>query len=998
MKRALESCGVLVLSFACGACASEQSAACVGPLDPEAPLSANRPGLRFSELLSENEGVNVDEDGETDDWLELENTGTKPVALARYTLSDATGKRHALPDLTLPPGQVLLLWADDDQPQGKAHLPLKLSSKGERLTLWDEGCHAIDRVVLPATPENESYARLSNQDAFSVCRYATPGRSNGASCLPPAPPPPPPDQSFAAFVWPPTWPPAPAPLSLNELSLRGAGFVEVVNTSRETVVLADYALQLAPTRPDAAFPLAGRGRYPSWPQATLEPGQRVVVTLSEADTSELASSPGFEGAAVLTGPSATLVDWVEFSAWPEGAVLARMPDARGSHALCSSATPGASNRCTPVERQVGDDRTHALHAVSDFASLGAGSTVNGQRTVKFVVDLEAHDAVHLIGNQKWPLHYTFVRENVYREPALDRCDPAQARAFLEGWTEFGQREYFAVAGRRFLLGSLIRYANGVQTVEFAAGDKIDATQMRRAFLAAIARTPDPAAWSLRPSADDQVAPMRALEGTLPIVDRNAPFADLTYQALTRAEGFGVLRFVPGDVLADTPLGPDVIVVTDDVPNDVPLVGGLITEAFQAPLAHVNVLSAARGTPNMALRSARAHPRIAPLLGKLVRLEVDAQDFSLREATPIEADAFWQSRRPSGPRVLPPGDLSPRELLPLDGRGLSDLPSIGAKAAQFAELYRLQNDAARFAPPCQGGLTFRVPQLAFAVPVVHYDEHFTHSGARALLHEKLADPSFRADASVRAAGLAEVRKLILGHPVEPGLLSRVSAMVRERFGARRVRLRSSSNTEDLPTFNGAGLHTSISAELDDDEREVDDALRTVWSSLWNLRAYDERESANLEQTASLMGVLVHEQFGGEAAQGVAVSRNLLDLTRDDAYYINTQLGEANVTNPAPGVVTEQLLFSLPPSWEDQVRYQTLSSLSGGATILRPLDMHNVACALRAVHDHFRPLLDPAKRDRLFAMQIEFKLERDRTLVVKQARPQPFGHVALPADCR
>ena len=46
--------------------------------------------------------------------------------------------------------------------------------------------------------------------------------------------------------------------------------------------------------------------------------------------------------------------------------------------------------------------------------------------------------------------------------------------------------------------------------------------------------------------------------------------------------------------------------TDDVPNDIPLVGGLITEAFQTPLAHVNVLSQNRGTPNAGLAGARGN--------------------------------------------------------------------------------------------------------------------------------------------------------------------------------------------------------------------------------------------------------------------------------------------------------------------------------------------------------------------------------------------------------
>jgi len=970
---------------------------CTRPFDRSVVLAAPARGLHFSELLSSNDGVNVDELGETDDWLELVNDGAEPVQLGSFTLSDAKGKHWKLPDLTVPPGQVILLWADDDQTQGKAHLGIKLSASGEQLTLWSGPCTAIDRVDLPAMPDNESFARLSPSNSFVRCRYATPGRLNGASCEPPAPPALPPEKPFSAFSWPSDWPAAPSPLSISELALRPAAFVEVLNTSSQTVTLSDYALQLAATSPAAPYPLPSDGVTLVWPSATLAPGERVVVPVSAADTVTLEASPAFEGVALLTRPGVSLIDRAEFNEWPSGAVLARLPDGSGPYTLCDGATPGAGNACTPLPSRPLGDRVHTLQTEGDFAALTAGGTASGSIALKFLVDLTGHDAVHFIDSAHWALHYTFVRERVDLEPPLDRCDAVQNEVFFKAWETFSNREYFHLTpGRRWLLGTLIKYSNGVQTVEFTPGDKIEPTQMRRAFAAVVARTQHPRDWSLRPADTSQATRMRVLDGTLPIVDQNAPFADLTYQPLTRAEGFGVLRYVAGAELASTALGPDTIVITDDVPNDVPLVSGLITEAFQAPLAHVNVLSEARGTPNMALRGARAHPRVTPLIGKLVRLEVGPQDFSLREASPEEADAFWLTRRPSGPRLVPPGDVTQRALVSLQGRGLADLPAIGAKAAQFAELYRVPS-----ALPCADKkglpLTFVVPAQAFAVPMVHYDEHFTTSGARALLTTLLADPKFRADSSVRSAGLAAVRSAIMGHPVEPGLLSQVSALVRERFGEQRVRFRSSSNTEDLPTFNGAGLHTSISAQLGDATRNVDDALRTVWASLWNLRAYDEREHANLEQTASLMGVLVHEQFPGEAAQGVAISRNMLDVTLDDSYTINTQIGEANVTNPAPGVVTEQLLWSPPPTWYD-VRYQTLSSLTGGLPILSDDDLQKLGCALGAVHNHFRPLLDPAEQNRLFAMQIEFKFERDRTLVVKQARPQPFGHLSLPTDCR
>lgn len=965
----------------------DAGSACAVPFADQTPLASTALGLRIGEVVSANDGVYVDELGESDDWLELENAGPTPLMLSDYVLSDSAGNRQQLPALELAPGAVALFWADDELDQGAQHLPMKLSAGGEQLTLWRDPCTPVERVLVPPLAPNEIYARSG--DGFVRCRYATPGRPN-AGCEPPGPPALREDVHYAPYQFADNWPDAPSPLAINELALAPAQFIELVNTSAETLTLSEFTLRLAPIAPSAANPSAGV--VLPWPSPTLEPGAYLTVPVRAEDLQEIAVDVAFEGAALLTRGDASLVDRVPFMSWPEGATLVRSPDARGLLRFCSTATPGARNVCGELPSRVLGDRAHALRTPEDFLALARGGSELGQSAVKFVVDMDANDLVHLLSAERWALHYTFVRERVYLEPALDRCDPAQAQSFELGWWEFSEREYFRTLGRRFLLGTLVRHANGLQTVEFAAGDTIDAPLMRRAFLAAIAATPNPRAWSLRPADDAQIATMRELEGSLPIVGPNAPFADLTQQTLTRGETFGLLRFVPAAELDQTALSERTLVVTDDVPNDVPFVAGLITEAFQTPLSHVNVLSQARGTPNLALRHARDDARIKPLLGKLVRLEVGSDDFNLREATLDEVERFWEARRPRGPRIVPPSDLGPRGLLPLAGRGLADAPSIGAKAAQFAELYRVTSSSICAAVP-----SFRVPDDAFALPFTHYREHFVASGAADLLRDAQSDPTFISDASRRAQALASVRAAILQHPVAPELLRELEDAVLTRFGTRRVRFRSSSNVEDLPTFNGAGLHTSTSAELDDPERSVALALRTVWASLWELRAFDERENANLDHDAALMGVLVHAQFGGEAAQGVGISRDLLDITRDDIYYINVQRGEASVTNPAPGVTTEQLLYALPPR-TPEVSYRSRSSFRPEASVLSLAEVRQVACALSSVHAHFRPLLDPTRSNHTFAMQIEFKFERDGALVVKQARPQPFDTAELPADCR
>jgi hypothetical protein len=391
------------------------------------------------------------------------------------------------------------------------------------------------------------------------------------------------------------------------------------------------------------------------------------------------------------------------------------------------------------------DRLRQLQSPGDLAALAAGGAEVDSQAVKFVVDRQAdpggeHPAVHFLSSRTWPLHYQFVRERIYLHPHLDRCSPIEAPVFDAGWQEFSDREYYKTEGRRFLLGTLVRYGGAnLQSVEFERADLITGPQMQHAFRLVAARLPDPAAWVLRVQGARQVEALRPLEATLPLVDADAPFRGVRLQPMDPGVAFGLLRFVPaGELGADTTLGQDVVLITDDVPNDVPLVGGLITEAFQTPLSHVSILSRNRGTPNMALRDARNDGRVKPLLDQLVRLEVQAGTFDLRAATAAEAQAFRAMRRPPGPRVAPRLDTNLRGLQELAGRGLEDLPSVGAKAAQLAELMRIESAD----PACAGHIP--TPPIALAIPVVHSLDHAAASGATTLLASHRARPEFAAD--------------------------------------------------------------------------------------------------------------------------------------------------------------------------------------------------------------------------------------------------------------
>lgn len=965
--------------------------------DPEQSTAT----LVINEIVSSNDGVSIDATGQTEDWVELANASADEIALEHYSIADSADRFHPLPNVTLQPGEVIQLWADEDLHEGAEHLPFKISaSNGDTLKLKDNrNGKIIDQVEVPPLLTDQAYARFpSGNGAFSTCRYTTAGNSNGNQCEP-ASPPSVDDVVFSSFDnadWPLN---LPEQIGINELAIRPAEFVELKNFSEESINLNRYRLVLAPYPPTSGLPAVDHSNSLDLPNIDLPSGAVWSLPISTAFIETLEQQAHYEGVAVLFDvENGQLMDKVPFMHWPDGSALARDSEVPYRFRFCQNVTEGEENTCSPLVRRTLGDRARGLYTPGDFASLAAGGDSANSQSVKFLIDLHNDNAVHFAGIRRWPLHYTFVRELIDGEPELDRCDANENALFNQGWGTFSRENYSNNVTRRFHLGTLTQHPNtNLNNVEFTFGDSITPQQMRDTFFNITSLTTEPFAWTLRPQDASQVARAQQIEGTLPIVGPKAPFKDLVYQGLATGVAYGTLTYVPTDELANTALGPRTIVITNDVPNDIDFVAGLITEAFQTPLAHVNILSQSRGTPNMALPGALNDKNISDLLGKLVRLEVSEGGYDLQPADIVDAEAFWDEQQTDKTPLVPRLNGNVAQLVELPDASIDDLPVIGAKAAQLAELFNL-NFALE--SNCQEAIEVAIPDGAFAIPMSHYLKHMVDSGAQTYLESLLDDEFFLTDLAYRKVALETLRQMIVEQPVDSSLLADVENKVSAEFGNTRVRFRSSSNTEDLEDFNGAGLYTSQGAELDDDEDTVEKAIKTVWASLWNTRAFEERHYSNVDQSSVAMAILVHAAFTNERANGVAVARNVLAPTRTDQYYINSQAGEASVTNPAPGITIEQVVYQWPPR-TPTLTYHGYSSLTAANTpVITAAETRALACSMSAIQNHFKSLLDPYNENRWFTMESEFKfLGEQRTLLIKQARPYKLtGLDDIPMDCR
>ena len=75
----------------------------------------------------------------------------------------------------------------------------------------------------------------------------------------------------------------------------------------------------------------------------------------------------------------------------------------------------------------------------------------------------------------------------------------------------------------------------------------------------------------------------------------------------------------------------------------------------------------------------------------------------------------------------------------------------------------------------------------------------------------------------------------------------------QLGGKPVFVRSSSNTEDLPNFSGAGLYSSVRNVVEEDK--LIEGVKKVWASLWNFQGYEARVRNYVSQSDVYMSALV-----------------------------------------------------------------------------------------------------------------------------------------------
>jgi hypothetical protein len=648
-------------------------------------------------------------------------------------------------------------------------------------------------------------------------------------------------------------------------------------------------------------------------------------------------------------------------------------------------TAAVAWECVLPADSVDPEFAQQIGCQADFDFLAADpfdASIPGAHSAKTVIDRLDDNALFFQNSDLYPIHWNFCSTHL----------SGDGLPMVGELSSFNTTEYYS-PDRRFILGAVTYYDEpGVWVYEISPYDTADVDMITTAFRLIRDNAffgPD---LFFHPTSTRIEKLIPSLPEDVKIMTTDELYAGIDYQPLNLGTSTGLLTFHTREEVDGQYTPYRELVVLDAVPNDISIVAGIITAEFQTPLAHINVLSANRGTPNMGLRDAQTNDQLTALEGKWVELTVAPFEWTIREITAEEAAAWWEKHRPD-PIDVPPMDTSVTEMsdlievLDLDKDSLSTaihnaIPAFGAKGTNYAALE--EAELAGLPIPIQSG---------FGIPMYYYDTFMTENGLYDRIHTLMKETKW-ADPSWRMIALEEFQDEIRAGVVDPTFAAAVKAKGAKLWPGESMRFRSSTNSEDLGDFTGAGLYDSETGDPDvkaDADDSVEWAMKKVFAAVWNPRAYEERDFYSMDHFAVGMALLVTPNFPDEEANGVAITNNIFDTSGlEPAFYVNAQEGETGVVLPDEGILPDAYLQYFYYENQPVVYIQHSTEVPEGDTVLTNDEVYTLGVALDAINTWF---LDVYGSDGgWYGMDVEWKYDDKYTpgtpmLFIKQARPYP-----------
>ncbi len=504
-----------------------------------------------------------------------------------------------------------------------------------------------------------------------------------------------------------------------------------------------------------------------------------------------------------------------------------------------------------------NSNARSLSSVSSRAQFDSLARVYSDKSyplphVLFVIDRKSKNKIYYLNSKRYQFHKDFVNGNYLS---------------LERGQEFFENNYLK-PNRRFLLGT-IAYQSPLSkfTFEFWEGDLIPAEQIKTAFDVINKTFFTPVAFKPNSSRQDQDSVLVA--GLVRVLQSDIT-QEQEYEPLNLAKGLGRIHII--EKLDDhVEIGSNEILVLNEVPIQLPPVAGIIVSKPSTPLSHINLLVKGWGVPNAYIKN--AHQLLKDYDGRWVSLETKRDTYTIKLAD-LDQLREYQKRMAARPDLIRPrSDLTVNRLAPLNQQRAQDVVAYGGKSANLGRLVKAR-------------LPGIVVPNGFTVPFSYYDQFVQQNKLDDAIYELMQDQKFVHDPSYRRARLTELREQFRIGTVDESLREAVLRIANTQYPGKGLFARSSSNSEDLPNFSGAGLYSSVPNVKGD--RELIEALKTVWASLWNFEAYEARERAGIDHSKVYMAVLFQEGINADSA-GVMITTDPYDKDNKGAIYISAKRG-------------------------------------------------------------------------------------------------------------
>lgn len=526
--------------------------------------------------------------------------------------------------------------------------------------------------------------------------------------------------------------------------------------------------------------------------------------------------------------------------------------------------PPGSMPATPATSKDYLPKVESRNAFNSIARTYHAGTPYALPHVMFVIDRRSGNKIYFLNSQKFRFHKDFLLARYLIPRGTDVFKPV-----------------YVDADRRFIVGT-IAWQEPVQkfTWELWEGDLASGEMIKSANAVINANFFQPVAYKPNSIRQEDVSATLGL----PRILQDDLNKEQAYLALNTGTAVGRVHII--DKLDDTvEIGDNEILVLKDLPLTLPPVRGVIVAKPSSPLSHINILAKGWNIPNVYIKDADKLFRDYDTY--VMKLDANLTDYTFDRATQEEVkDKFT-----SPDQQIPPVDLKVTELTPLAKMRKADSIRFGSKSSNLGEMLNKKI----------AGVT--IPD-GFTVPFYWYDKFMKDNKLYDVINDLMDDNAFVHNPRVRRQKLEEFRSKIQNGKFDDKLRADIIARWKTQLGSKPVFVRSSSNSEDLPNFSGAGLYSSVPNVISDDK--LTDAVKKVWASLWKFEAYEARVRNYVSQQDVYMSALI--QLGVDMDKGgVMITKDPFDDKSKNAVYISAVCGHNSKVVDNVGI-PEQILFN------------------------------------------------------------------------------------------